>query len=108
MAPSWRRRLVALVVVALVLLGLVLPPTVLFAVNSLYFSDVTNPPYTDEQVHAIDALKEVGITTGCTATTFCPGSTVQRFQMALFLSRALGYSNPNNVILARGGGNVGI
>lgn len=32
-------------------------------------------------------LKNRGITTGCTATQYCPGQTVTRAQMALFLNR---------------------
>jgi len=38
---------------------------------------------------AINRIAEAGITTGCTATRFCPGGTVTRQQMAAFLSRAL-------------------
>jgi hypothetical protein len=38
----------------------------------------------------IEALKASGITSGCTATTFCPNNNVSRAEMAVFLSRALG------------------
>jgi S-layer homology domain len=38
----------------------------------------------------IEAMKAAGITGGCTATTFCPDSTVTRRQMAAFFARALG------------------
>ncbi|HEX7224781.1 MAG TPA: S8 family serine peptidase [Candidatus Limnocylindria bacterium] len=38
----------------------------------------------------INALRESGITTGCTATTYCPSASVTREQMAAFLHRAVG------------------
>ncbi len=38
---------------------------------------------------AINRLAASGITTGCTATTFCPTANVTREQMAIFLDRAL-------------------
>jgi hypothetical protein len=36
----------------------------------------------------IDSLYEAGITTGCTATRYCPSASVTRGQMAAFLYRA--------------------
>ena len=50
-----------------------------------YFTD-------DDGAHedAINRIAEAGITTGCSATRFCPGGTVTRQQMAAFLYRALG------------------
>jgi hypothetical protein len=39
---------------------------------------------------SINALFEAGITGGCAPRRFCPGSSVTRAQMALFLDRALG------------------
>ena len=36
----------------------------------------------------INRLRAGGITTGCTATTYCPGGDVTRGQMAAFLHRA--------------------
>jgi hypothetical protein len=36
----------------------------------------------------IQKMKELGITSGCTATTYCPGETVNRDQMAIFIIRA--------------------
>ncbi len=33
-------------------------------------------------------MKDLGITAGCTATTYCPGNTVSRDQMAVFIIRA--------------------
>ena len=38
----------------------------------------------------IQALRSSGITTGCTATTYCPDANVTRAEMAVFMSRALG------------------
>ena len=37
----------------------------------------------------INRLRHAGLTTGCTATTFCPKANVTRGQMAAFLHRAL-------------------
>jgi hypothetical protein len=39
---------------------------------------------------SINRIYEAGITTGCSATRFCPGGLVTRAQMAAFLHRALG------------------
>jgi hypothetical protein len=51
------------------------------------FTDVPNSsPY-----HAaIGALKDAGITSGCTVTTYCPADPVRRESMAAFLTRGLG------------------
>lgn len=43
----------------------------------------------DAQRDAINWLAELGITTGVTATTYDPGGTVSRQQMASFITRAL-------------------
>jgi hypothetical protein len=58
-----------------------LPPT-----STDYFTDDSSSTFQAQ----INALRKAGITTGCTATTFCPKSTVTREQMAGFLHRALG------------------
>ena len=50
-----------------------------------YFTDDEDSFAEDD----INRLAEAGITTGCTATTFCPKQTVTREQMAAFLDRAL-------------------
>ncbi len=52
---------------------------------------VSKIPFTDvnEFVVAIEWLYTSGITTGCTATLFCPNGRVTRAQMAMFLDRAL-------------------
>lgn len=51
------------------------------------FSDVppSNPFY-----NFIDRLAVLGITQGCTSTTFCPGDAVTRGTMAVFVVRAYG------------------
>jgi hypothetical protein len=43
----------------------------------------------------IEALKAAGVTSGCTATTYCPNNSVTRAEVAVFLSKALGLSWPN-------------
>ena len=49
------------------------------------FDDVPpDAPYAD----AVAAIADLGVTTGCTPTTFCPDGTVTRAQMASFLVRA--------------------
>lgn len=57
-----------------------LPPTA-----DTPFTDVTGT-FEDD----INRLAAVGITKGCTSTTFCPADPVTREQMASFLVRALG------------------
>jgi len=57
------------------------------APSSATFSDVsTSNPF----FSYIEALASSGITTGCTASQFCPNNPVTRAQMAKFLSTALG------------------
>lgn len=50
-----------------------------------------NPPFSDDEgsPHEADikTIFEAGITTGCTQELFCPGASVERWQMALFLTR---------------------
>ncbi|MBL8233913.1 MAG: SBBP repeat-containing protein [Bryobacterales bacterium] len=50
-----------------------------------YFGDV---PGTHPQYRHIQKMRELGITSGCTATNYCPDEPVTRAQMALFLVRA--------------------
>ena len=50
-----------------------------------YFTDV---PTTYLFFKWIQKLKELGITNGCTATTYCPDDNVTRGQMAAFIIRA--------------------
>jgi hypothetical protein len=51
------------------------------------FTDVpTNSPFCPH----IKRAQQLGITQGCTATTYCPATNVNRAQMAIFLTRAFG------------------
>jgi hypothetical protein len=72
-----------LTVVGLALaLALALLPAITVASHS--FSDVPN----SHTFHShIAAVKDAGVTSGCTATTFCPEAFVTRGQMAAFLNR---------------------
>jgi subtilisin family serine protease len=54
--------------------------------SSQSFTDVpANHPF----FRYIQAMRSDGITTGCTATTYCPDAEVTRAQMAVFIVRAL-------------------
>ena len=50
-----------------------------------YFTDVTA---SDSIFSYVQKMKELGITAGCTATTFCADQPMLRSQMAIFLMRA--------------------
>lgn len=88
-----RRRLALLAVVAVLtsLVGFAAPAGAL--VSNACPSTVPGSGFTDlagvptDGVDAIDCVKLYGITTGTTATTFSPFTTVERWQMALFLVR---------------------
>ena len=65
-----------------------------FLVRALDLVPATSPaPFTDNDGHLFEAEIETlwshGVTTGCTATSFCPGRAVTRAEMAAFLVRAL-------------------
>lgn len=49
-----------------------------------YFTDV---PATHPYFKYIQKMRELGITQGCTAATYCPDNTVTRSEMAVFLVR---------------------
>ena len=51
-----------------------------------YFSDV---PSSDPYFGFIQKMKDLGITTGCSAMTYCPGDATTRGQMAVFITRGL-------------------
>jgi len=56
------------------------------------FTAPTTPSFTDVPAthpffNYIQKLKDLGITSGCTATTFCPDASVTRGQMAAFVIR---------------------
>lgn len=69
----------------------------IFIVRAIYGNDnftyTTTPYFTDVAPGAfgfkwIQKLKDLGITSGCTATTYCPADTVARDEMAVFIIRA--------------------
>jgi hypothetical protein len=49
----------------------------------------TDVPTSQLFYRAIESVLHGGITTGCTATTYCPGAQVTRAQMSLFLARGV-------------------
>lgn len=55
------------------------------ATTTDYFTDDTGNVHEQN----INRLREAGITTGCTPTTYCPASFVTRGQMAAFLRRSV-------------------
>ncbi|MFN2485461.1 MAG: S-layer homology domain-containing protein [Acidimicrobiia bacterium] len=55
--------------------------------SSSGFSDVAAGEW---YASAVDSIRAVGITSGCTPSTYCPHDAVLREQMATFLARALG------------------
>ena len=61
------------------------PVTRGFETGTASFSDIAGTPFETE----IEWLFAEGITTGCTATKFCPDTIVRRDAAAAFLSRAL-------------------
>jgi RHS repeat-associated protein len=50
------------------------------------FSDV---PRSQPFYKKIETLLHTGITTGCTATQYCPGATVSRDQMSIFIAKGI-------------------
>ena len=50
-----------------------------------YFTDV---PSTDTNFKYVQKMRDLGITGGCSATTYCPDANVSRDQMAVFIVRA--------------------
>jgi dipeptidyl aminopeptidase/acylaminoacyl peptidase len=64
-----------------------------FLVRALALPATTEDFFTDDETsifeNEINRLAAAGITTGCTATTYCPTATVTRGQMAAFLHRAM-------------------
>lgn len=78
---AWLRRPFALLAVLALLVGS--PAGVQGGTSP--FTDVAGHPLAAD----IEWLRQSGITTGCTPTTFCPESPVTREQMATFLDRGL-------------------
>ena len=64
-----------------------------FLVRGFGLGESAADPFDDDDGNyfeaAIGALAASGITTGCTATAFCPERPVTRGEMAAFLIRAL-------------------
>ena len=67
-------------------LGITPPPA-----SGTRFTDV---PASYWAAASIEKLADLGITTGCTANSFCPDSPVLRDEMAVFLLRAKGIFTP--------------
>jgi uncharacterized repeat protein (TIGR01451 family) len=64
-----------------------------------YFTDV---PASHPYFPWIQKMKQLGITTGCTPTTYCPDDPVTRGQMAVFIMRGefnQGLQDPNTPVL---------
>ena len=55
------------------------------------FSDV---PQSQPFYAKIETMLHFGITTGCTATAYCPGAVVPRDQMAIFIAKAIAGTGP--------------
>ena len=72
-----------------VLLALSTPPSV--AAPCAGFTDVDSA---DPFCSNVEWLKSRGVTLGCTATLYCPGSVVSRLQMAAFMNRLGGALTP--------------
>lgn len=72
-------------IVAAVTLALLLAPTAL-ASHSFPADVPDDHPFHNE----IGVFKDTNITTGCSATAFCPADYVRRQTMAVFIDRALG------------------
>ncbi|HEY7583784.1 MAG TPA: S-layer homology domain-containing protein [Acidimicrobiia bacterium] len=64
-----------------------------FLVRAMELTPQTTGPFADiaTNIHApnINALAAAGITTGCSASAYCPDQVVSREQMATFLTRAV-------------------
>lgn len=66
-----------------------------FVIRSIFGDSFTVPtltPFTDVPAthpffNYVQKMRELGITTGCTATTYCPDANVTRAEMAVFLVR---------------------
>ena len=64
----------------------------MFPVRGFGYPLTSTDYFTDDEgitgESSINALREAGITSGCTATRFCPTANVTRAQMAIFLAKA--------------------
>lgn len=80
---SWRR-LRRVFIVGTAVLAIAIPAAVWAS------HDFTDVPTSDQFHTQISAIKGAGITTGCTATTYCPTDFVRRDAMAAFMHRGFG------------------
>ena len=67
-------------------------------IDDIYFYDVfADVPMSDPFAPFVKAFYDAGITTGCSTSPalFCPGGTVTRGQMAVFIERAMGNFLPS-------------
>ena len=98
--PPRRRRLGVVVGVAIFVL---IAPALALANHQ--FNDVaTGASYHDD----VEALVGAGITSGCGGGNYCPGSAVNRGQMAQFLNRGLGISTSSTgtILMSEAGENL--
>ena len=65
----------------------------------------TDVPVSQAFYKRIETLLHAGITAGCTATTYCPGATVDRGSMAIFIAKAVAGGGPNVPATGEVGGN---
>ena len=72
------------------------------AASADYFGDDSGSPYET----SANQVTEAGITTGCTATAYCPNAPTTRGQMASFLVRALQLPPAATDYFADDGGSV--
>jgi hypothetical protein len=84
--PVTREQMAAFIVRALGEFNPPTPPTQRF----------TDVPPANQFYNFIDRLAALNITLGCGGSNYCPASPVLREQMAAFIVRALGESNPPN------------
>ncbi|MEX1164089.1 MAG: S-layer homology domain-containing protein [Nitriliruptor sp.] len=96
MVLNTRRKVILSAVVVLLAIG------VPAAANHVF----TDVPATNSHHAAISEVADAGITTGCAAGRYCPGSPVTREQMATFLTRTGGsaYAADSTTVLAVAGG----
>lgn len=67
-------------------------------------------PPSSRYYHTVNRMAQLGITRGCTPTTFCRDDLLQRWQHAVFIIRAIydncGWDTPVDLILAPGSSNT--
>jgi hypothetical protein len=81
--------------------ALALVPMSSMAQQCAGFSDV---PAADPFCPNVEWIRNRGVTLGCTATTYCPGSPVTRLQMAAFMNRLGTALTPTVITMATASG----